>query len=102
MLINIYIKPTIELLHCLALAVNCFVIALITRQSFRFCASPTMEILNHFNSESSADSDSNEMEDHILVEYGDHSRNESDQVTTRSTQTIYIESDSSTHCGNSS
>jgi len=74
---------------------------LITNQSFCVCTSPTMDILNHFGSESSVDSDDNGMEDHVLVEYGDYSRNESDQVTTSSTQTIYIKSDSSTHSGNS-
>jgi len=58
-----------------------------------------MDILNHFDSESSGDSDGNDMEDHILVEDGDHG-NESKQVTTSSTQTIYVESDSSTRSGN--
>jgi len=61
-----------------------------------------MDILNHLDSESSSDSDGNEMEDHVLVENGDHSRNESEQVTMSSTQTIYIESNSSTCSGNSS
>ena len=99
---KIYIKPIIELLHCLAHIVNYFVIVLITRQSFCCFASPTMDILNHLESEFSGDSDGNEMEDHVLVEDGDHSRNESEQVTMSSTQTIYVESDSSTSSGSSS
>jgi len=58
-----------------------------------------MDILNHLDSESSGDSDGNAMEDHVIVEDGDHNR---DQVTRNSTKTVCIESDSSTRSGNSS
>jgi len=61
-----------------------------------------MDILNHLDSESSIDSDGNEIEDHVLVEDGDCSGNESEQVATSSIQTIHLESDSLTHSGNSS
>jgi len=82
-------------------AVYCSVIMLITKQSFYCCSSPT-DILNRLDSESSGDSDGNEMEDHVLVEDGNHSRNESEQVTMSSSKTIHLESDSSTCSGNSS
>ena len=51
-------------------AVNCFAIVLIMRQSFCCSASPTIDILNHLDSESSGDSDGNAMEDHVIVEDG--------------------------------
>jgi len=61
-----------------------------------------MDILNHLDSESSGDSDGNKMEDHVLVEDGSHSGNESEQVTTSFSKTTHLESDSSTCSGNSS
>ena len=57
-----------------------------------------MDVLNHFDSESSSDSNRNVRKDHVLVE-DSNCRNESDQVSS-STQTICI--NSSTHSGNSS
>jgi len=60
-----------------------------------------MDILNHLDYESSSDSNGNAMEYHVLVADGSaRSRNESDQVTASSTQTL--EYDSSTCSGNSS
>jgi len=54
-------------------------------------------------SESSGDSDGKEMQDCVaIVEDGDRSRNESEQVTMSSTQIIQLESDSSTRSENSS
>ena len=51
-----------------------------------------MDILNNLEIESSSDSD-----DDYIEEYGHGSRNESDAVTTSYTQTMRVESDSSTH-----
>jgi len=59
-------------------------LVLITR-ALLFCFSnPTMNVLNQLDSESSCDSNGNAMEDQVEVEDGesDHSKNESDQVTT--------------------
>ena len=55
-----------------------------------------MDILNNLEIESSSDSD-----DDDYIEYGHSSGNESDAVTMSSTQTMCVESDSSTHSGSS-
>jgi len=44
-----------------------------------------MDMLNHLDTESSGDTNDNAMEDHV-IEDGNHSENESDQVTRNSTQ----------------
>ena len=55
-----------------------------------------MDILNNLEIESSSDSD-----DDDYIEYGHSSGNESDAVTMSSTQSMCVESDSSTHSGSS-
>ena len=56
-----------------------------------------MDVLNNLEIESSSDSD----DDDYIEEDGHSSRNESDAVTTSSTQTMCVESDSSTRSGSS-
>ena len=61
----------------------------------------TMDIINQLECDSSSDSDGIVMEDRVAEEDGDLREIESDQVGSSSSQAISMESNSSTHGGNS-